>query len=141
MKGYRCIFTMPDKMSQEKARLLRALGAEVIITPTAVPRPSEELHHEGTSDSPRRTPTRSFADQHYNPVNPEVHIARRVRAVGANLREDHALRMRTRTGGTVSGSRRFLKEKNPRSAVIAGDPAGSIYTDMRALVRRPRGHP
>src|SRR5437660_10483569 len=72
-KGYRCIFTMPDKMSQEKARLLRALAAEVIITPTAVP-----SDHPGTYIMKGRANAAAhdnaiFADQHYNPANPDVH--------------------------------------------------------------------
>ena len=73
VKGYRCIFTMPDKMSQEKARLLRALGAEVIITPTAVaPDHPDNYIMKGRAIA-ASLPNAIFADQHYNPVNPEAH--------------------------------------------------------------------
>src|SRR6185436_20171148 len=73
VKGYHCIFTMPDKMSQEKARLLRALGAEVIITPTAVPPDHPENYIVKGRAIAAAHPNAIFADQHYNPVNPEVH--------------------------------------------------------------------
>src|SRR5437667_12820117 len=69
IKGYRCIFTMPDKMSQEKARLLRALGAEVIITPTAVPPDHPENYIMKGRAIAAAHPNAIFADQHYNPVN------------------------------------------------------------------------
>src|SRR5260370_19793160 len=70
VKGYHCIFTMPDKMSQEKARLLRALGAEVIITPTAVPPDHPENYIIKRRAIAAAHPHPLFADQHYNPVNP-----------------------------------------------------------------------
>src|ERR1700675_4391558 len=73
VKGYRCIFTMPDKMSQEKARLLRALGAEVVITPTAVPPDHPESYLMKGRAIAAALPNAFFADQHYNPVNPDVH--------------------------------------------------------------------
>src|SRR5207244_3966800 len=73
VKGYRCIFTMPDEMSQEKARLLRALGADVIITPTAVPPDHPENYIMKGRAIAAAHPNAIFADQHYNPVNPEVH--------------------------------------------------------------------
>jgi len=73
VKGYRCIFTMPDKMSQEKARLLRALGAEVIITPTAVPPDHPDNYIMKGRAIAAAHDNAIFADQHYNPVNPDVH--------------------------------------------------------------------
>ncbi len=86
VKGYRCIFTMPDKMSQEKARLLRALGAEVIITPTAVPPDHPENYIMKGRAIAAAHPNAIFADQHYNPVNPEVHY----RTTGPELWEQTA---------------------------------------------------
>jgi len=142
VKGYRCIFTMPDKMSQEKARLLRALGAEVIITPTAVPPDHPENYIMKGRAIAAAHPNAIFADQHYNPVNPEVHY----RTTGPELWDQTAGKIThfvcaPGTGGTVSGAGRFLKEKNPRVRVIAGDPAGSIYTEYARTGQKTEGHP
>src|SRR3972149_6621818 len=73
VKGYKCIFTMPDKMSIEKIRLLRAFGAEVIVTPTAVPHESPASYHELAHRVVRETPNSILANQYYNPKNPEAH--------------------------------------------------------------------
>jgi len=142
VKGYRCIFTMPDKMSQEKARLLRALGAEVIITPTAVPPDHPENYIMKGRAIAAAHPNAIFADQHYNPVNPEVHY----RTTGPELWQQTSGKIThfvcaPGTGGTVSGAGRFLKEKNPRVRVIAGDPAGSIYTEYARTRQKTEGHP
>src|SRR2546427_1497481 len=130
VKGYRCVFTMPDKMSQEKARLLRAVGAEVIITPSAVaPDHPDNYIMKGRAIAAARD-NAIFADQHYNPVNPEAHY----RTTGPEIWEQtegrvtHFVRA-PGPGGTGSGPGRFLKEKNPAVRVIAGDPAGSIYAE------------
>jgi len=142
VKGYRCIFTMPDKMSQEKARLLRALGAEVIITPTAVPpdHPDNYIVKGRTIAAAHQNAI--FADQHYNPVNPEVHY----RTTGPEIWEQTAGRVThfvcaPGTGGTVSGAGRYLKERNPKIRVIAGDPVGSIYTQYAKTKQQTEGYP
>src|SRR5918996_1652194 len=113
VKGYRCVFTMPDKMSQEKARLLRALGAEVIITPTAVPPDHPDNYIMKGRAIAAAHDNAIFVDQHYNPVNPEVHY----RTTGPEIWEQteggvtHFV-CSPGTGGTVSGAGRFLKERN-----------------------------
>ena len=142
VKGYRCIFTMPDKMSQEKARLLRALGAEVIITPTAVaPDHPDNYIMKGRAIA-ASLENAIFADQHYNPVNPEAHY----RTTGPELwtqtdgKITHFV-CAPGTGGTVSGAGRYLKEKNPAVKVVAGDPAGSIYRDYAATHVKGEGAP
>ncbi|HEX4600733.1 MAG TPA: pyridoxal-phosphate dependent enzyme [Gemmatimonadales bacterium] len=142
VKGYRCIFTMPDKMSQEKARLLRALGAEVIITPTAVPPDHPESYIMKGRAIAAAHPNAIFADQHYNAVNPAVHY----RTTGPEIWQQTDGRVThfvcaPGTGGTVSGAGRFLKEQNPRVRVIAGDPVGSIYTEYARTGRKAEGHP
>jgi len=142
VKGYRCIFTMPDKMSQEKARLLRALGAEVIITPTAVPPDHPENYIMKGRAIAAAHPNAIFADQHYNPVNPEVHY----RTTGPELWEQTEGRLThfvcsPGTGGTVSGAGRYLKERNPAIRVVAGDPAGSIYTEYARTHQKGEGRP
>src|SRR2546425_6715429 len=142
VKGYRCIFTMPDKMSQEKARLLRALGAEVIITPSAVaPDHPDNYIMKGRAIAAAHD-NAIFADQHYNPVNPEAHY----RTTGPEIWEQTEGRVThfvcaPGTGGTVSGAGRFLKEKNPAVRVIAGDPAGSIYAEYARTHRKTEGAP
>src|SRR5581483_1115540 len=142
VKGYRCIFTMPDKMSQEKARLLRALGAEVIITPTAVPPDHPDNYIVKGRAIAAAHPNAIFADQHYNPVNPEVHY----RTTGPEIWEQTGGKVThfvcsPGTGGTVSGAGRYLKERNPAVRVIAGDPAGSIYAQYAHTREKGEGHP
>jgi len=142
VKGYRCIFTMPDKMSQEKARLLRALGAEVIITPTAVaPDHPDNYIMKGRAIAAAH-PNSIFADQHYNPVNPEAHY----RTTGPEIwtQTDGTIThfvCSPGTGGTVSGVARYLKEKNPKVRVIAGDPVGSIYREYGETHHKGEGAP
>ncbi len=142
VKGYRCIFTMPDKMSQEKARLLRALGAEVIITPTAVPPDHPDNYIMKGRAIAAAHDNAIFADQHYNPVNPDVHY----HTTGPEIWEqtDGAVThfvCAPGTGGTVSGAGKYLKEKNPKIRVIAGDPVGSIYTDFARTRQQSDGQP
>jgi cystathionine beta-synthase len=142
VKGYRCIFTMPDKMSQEKARLLRALGAEVIITPTAVaPDHPDNYIMKGRAIA-ASLDNAVFADQHFNPVNPEVHY----RTTGPELWSQTDGKIThfvcsPGTGGTVSGAGRYLKERNPAIRVIAGDPVGSIYREYAESHTKGEGAP
>src|SRR6266516_4564238 len=142
VKGYHCIFTMPDKMSQEKARLLRALGAEVIITPTGVPADHPDNYIMKGRAIAAAHPNAIFADQHYNPVNPDVHY----RTTGPELWEQTAGKIThfvcaPGTGGTVSGAGRYLKEQRATIRVIAGDPVGSIYSDYARTHRMTEGRP
>ena len=142
VKGYHCIFTMPDKMSQEKARLLRALGAEVIITPTAVPPDHPDNYIIKGRAIAAAHPNAIFADQHYNPVNPEVHY----RTTGPEIWEQTAGQVThfvcaPGTGGTVSGAGRYLKQQRASIRVIAGDPVGSIYTDYARTHAKTEGRP
>ncbi len=142
VKGYRCIFTMPDKMSQEKARLLRALGAEVIITPTAVPPDHPDNYIMKGRAIAAAHDNAIFADQHYNPVNPEVHY----RTTGPEVWQQTDGRVThfvcaPGTGGTVSGVGRYLKEQNPKVRIVAGDPVGSIYTEYARTHKKGEGQP
>jgi len=142
VKGYRCIFTMPDKMSQEKARLLRALGAEVIITPTAVPPDHPDNYIVKGRAIAAAHDNAIFADQHYNPVNPEVHY----HTTGPEIWEQTGGKVThfvcaPGTGGTVSGAGKYLKEKNPKIQVVAGDPVGSIYTEYARSHKKGDGQP
>jgi len=128
IKGYRCIFTMPDKMSQEKVRLLKAYGAEVMITPTAVPPDHPEHYVMKAKQIAHDTPGAILADQFYNQLNPEAHYA----TTGPEIWQQTDGKVThlvagAGTGGTVSGAGKFLKEQNPAVKVISGDPAGSLY--------------
>jgi cystathionine beta-synthase len=128
IKGYRCIFTMPDKMSQEKVRLLKAYGAEVMITPTAVPPDHPEHYVMKAKQIAHDTPGAILADQFYNQLNPEAHYA----TTGPEIWQQTDGKVThfvagAGTGGTISGAGKFLKEQNPAIKVISGDPTGSLY--------------
>jgi cystathionine beta-synthase len=130
LRGYKCIFTMPDKMSQEKVRLLKAFGAEVIITPTAVPPDHPDNYVMMAKKIAKETPNAILADQFYNPANPEAHY----NVTGPELWEQTEGRIThfvaaAGTGGTISGVGKYLKEKNPRIKIISGDPVGSILAE------------
>ena len=142
VKGYRCVFTIPDKMSMEKVRLLRAFGAEVVVVPTAVPPEHPEYYITKARTIAANTPGAIMADQHYNPANPEAHY----RTTGPELWEQTEGRIThfvcaPGTGGTVSGAGRYLKEKNPQVRVVAGDPVGSIYRQYAATHDKSGGEP
>ncbi len=140
LKGYRCIFTMPDKMSQEKVRLLRAFGAEVIITPTAVPPDHPQYYVQMAKRIVSETPGAVLAGQFENPANPAAHVA----TTGPELWEQSEGRIThfvasAGTGGTVSGVGRYLKSKNPDIKIIAADPLGSVLAELWRT--NGEGHP
>ena len=142
IKGYRCIFTIPDKMSSEKIRLLRAFGAEVIVVPTAVPPDHPEYYLQKARAIVASTPGAIFANQHYNPDNPEAHY----RSTGPEIWEQTGGKVThfvcsPGTGGTVSGAGRYLKERNPAVRVVAGDPSGSIYAEYARTHEKGPGGP
>lgn len=143
IKGYRCIFTMPDKMSQEKVRLLKAFGAEVIVTPTAVPPDHPDNYVMMAKRIAHETPNAVLANQFYNQANPDAHQA----TTGPELWEQTEGRIThfvasAGTGGTITGVARYLKERNPKIQIIAGDPAGSILAEMwRSGVVTEEGRP
>jgi cystathionine beta-synthase len=131
LKGYRCIFTMPDKMSQEKVRLLKAFGAEVIITPTAVAPDHPDNYVMMAKRIAEETPGAILANQFYNQANPDAHYA----TTGPELWEQTEGKIThfvaaAGTGGTITGVGRFLKEKNPKIKIISGDPQGSILAEL-----------
>ena len=142
IKGYRCIFTMPDKMSMEKVRLLKAYGAEVVVTPTAVPPDHPDHYVMKAKQIVHDTPGAVLANQFYNQVNPEAHYA----TMGPEIWQQTEGRVThfvagAGTGGTVSGAGKYLKEKNPKIRVIAGDPVGSLYTQYHRSRTLGEGHP
>jgi cystathionine beta-synthase len=130
IKGYRCIFVMPDKMSQEKIALLRAYGAEVVITPTAVDHDSPESYYSVSDRLAEEIPGGFKPDQYSNMSNPEAHY----RVTGPEIWEQtgggdvDAIVVSVGTGGTISGLGRYFKERKPEVLIVGADPEGSVYT-------------
>ncbi len=142
IKGYRCIFTIPDKMSQEKVRLLKAFGAEVIVTPTAVPPDHPDNYVMTAKRIAEETPNAILANQFYNQANPEAHYA----STGPELWEQSDGRLThfvasAGTGGTISGAGKYLKERNAAIRVVAGDPVGSALADYWRTGEKKEGRP
>ena len=127
LKGYRCICTMPDKMSSEKVTLLRAFGAEVGITPTAVPPDHPDHYLQKARAITAATPGAVMADQFYNEANPQIHYETTGREIWEQSegRVTHFVAS-AGTGGTITGVGRYLKEKNPAVRIVGIDPEGSI---------------
>ena len=128
-KGYRCIFVMPDKMSQEKVSMLRAYGAEVVICPTAVPPDSPESYYSVSDRLAEQIPGGFKPDQYSNMANPEAHYE----VTGPEIwdqtgGEIDAIVISVGTGGTISGVGRYFKEKKSDVLIVGADPEGSVYT-------------
>jgi cystathionine beta-synthase len=129
IRGYRCILVMPDKMAKEKVDLLRAYGAEVVLTPTNVPNDSPESYYGVANRLSSEIPGAFQPNQFHNHHNPEAHY----KSTGPEIWEQTAGRIThfvagIGTGGTISGTARFLKERNPKIHVVGADPEGSIYS-------------
>jgi cystathionine beta-synthase len=129
LKGYRCIFVMPDKMSQEKISMLRAYGAEVVICPTAVEPDSPESYYSVSSRLAEEIPGGYKPDQYANMANPQAHYE----VTGPEIWEQtggeiDAIVISVGTGGTISGVGRYFKERKPEVLIVGADPEGSVYT-------------
>jgi len=129
IRGYKCIFVMPDKMSQEKVALLRAYGAEVVITPTAVPPESPESYYRVADRLTEEIPGAFQPNQYMNRENPAAHYE----TTGPEIWEQTEGRVDVfvagmGTGGTISGVARYLKERKPSVQIVGADPEGSIYS-------------
>src|SRR3954465_2067197 len=129
LKGYRCIFVMPDKMSQEKISMLRAYGAEVVITPTAVDPDSPESYYSVSSRLAEEIPGGFKPDQYSNEANPQAHYDTTAPEILEQTGgEIDALVISVGTGGTISGVGRYFKEHAPKILIVGADPEGSVYT-------------
>ncbi len=129
VKGYRCIFVMADKQSEEKRALLRAYGAEIVICPTDVPPDDERSYYRVSDRIARETPGAWKPDQYTNPGNPAAHYA----TTGPEIWEATEGRIThfvagVGTGGTISGIGRYLHEQKPELVVIGADPEGSVFS-------------
>src|SRR5437879_331488 len=142
VKGYKCIFVMTDKASVEKSRYLKALGSDVIITPVSA-KPGTPDHYVSTAKRiAAETPNSFYPDQYSHSANPEAHY----RTTGPELWEQTEGKIThfvsgIGTGGTISGTGRFLKEKNPEIKVIGADPVGSIYKTYKETGKIPETTP
>ncbi|MDD5166969.1 MAG: cystathionine beta-synthase [Candidatus Omnitrophica bacterium] len=129
VKGYRCIFVMPDKMSQDKINLLKAYGAEVVITPTSVAPDSPESYNGVADRLAKEIPDAYRPNQFENPSNPLAHYL----TTGPEIWEDSNGKVEVfvagmGTGGTISGTSKYLKEKKPDIIIVGADPQGSILS-------------
>jgi len=142
VKGYKAIFTMPDKMSREKIDALRALGAEVVVTPTAVPHEDPRSYHAVAQRLSQDIPNSFFPNQYNNPNNPLAHY----RSTGPEIWEQtegkvtHVV-IGVGTGGTITGVGRYLKEKNRAIRIIGVDPVGSIFYEYYKTGIKPQTNP
>ena len=141
IRGYHTIFVMPDKMSDEKIRLLRAFGARVVITPTAVAPEDPRSYYSVSRRIAQETPNSFYANQYANEANPRAHYETTGPEIWAQTggRVD-VLVAGMGTGGTISGAGRYLKERNPGLRVIGADPIGSVYYEYVKTGRMPEAH-
>jgi cystathionine beta-synthase len=128
-RGYRCIFVMADKQSEEKRALLRAYGAEVVVCPTDVDPDDERSYYRVSDRLARDIPGAWKPDQYSNPANPQAHYE----TTGPEIWEATEGRVThlvvaLGTGGTVSGVGRYLKERDSSVVVVGADPDGSVYS-------------
>jgi cystathionine beta-synthase len=142
IKGYKAVFCMPDKVSREKVTLLKAYGAEVVLAPTAVPPDSPESFYNVARRIARERPGGFLPNQYDNPANPEAHY----RTTGPELWEQTAGKIDVfvasmGTGGTITGTARYLKEKDPAIKVVGVDPVGSILREYFRTGKLSEGHP
>ncbi len=131
IRGYKLIFTITDKQSREKINLLKALGAEVIVCPTAVAPDDPRSYYSVAKKLAREIPNSYYPNQYDNPMNPEAHY----RTTGPEIWEDSGGKVThlvagMGTGGTICGISRYLKEKNPKVRVVGADPIGSLYHEF-----------
>ncbi|HEX4862467.1 MAG TPA: cystathionine beta-synthase, partial [Acidimicrobiales bacterium] len=128
-RGYRCVFTMPDKIAGEKVALLRAYGAEVVVCPTAVAPEHPDSYYSVARRLTDSTPGAFMPNQYANPHNPEAHYL----STGPEIWRQTAGRVThvvvsIGTGGTITGLGRYLKERNPSIQIVGAHPEGSVYS-------------
>jgi cystathionine beta-synthase len=131
VQGYKCIFVMPDKMSQEKIDSLRAFGAKVVVCPTAVEPEDPRSYYSVSRRLAEETPNSYYANQYHNPANPEAHYLSTGPEIWEQCGEDLDVFVAgLGTGGTISGIGRYLKERKPSIQLVGVDPVGSLYYDF-----------
>jgi len=131
VRGYKCVFVMPDKMSQEKISNLRAFGARVVVCPTAVEPDDPRSYYQVALRIAAETANCFYANQYHNPANPEAHYI----STGPEIWDQTGGELDVfvaglGTGGTISGTGKYLKEKKPGIKLVGVDPVGSLYYDF-----------
>ncbi len=130
IKGYKCVFVLPDKQSEEKRAALRAYGAKVVVTPTDVMPEDPRSYYAVSRRIADETPGAFYANQYHNPSNPKAHLLSTGPELWSQLDgKIDAFIAGLGTGGTVTGTAEFLKSKNPDVQIVGVDPVGSIYYD------------
>lgn len=142
VKGYKCIFVLTDKVSMEKTRYLKSLGADVVVVPAAAKHGSPDHYVETAKRIAQETPNSFYPDQYNHPANPAAHYA----TTGPEIWQDTDGKIThfvsgIGTGGTISGTGRYLKEKNPNIRIVGADPYGSIFKNYKDSGRVPEATP
>ncbi len=129
IKGYQCIFILPDKMSQEKIKHLRAFGAQVIVTPTAVEPDDPRSYYSVSRRMAEQTPNSLYIDQYNNLANRQYHYEYTGPEILRQMPDIDVFVAGIGTGGTITGIGKYLKEHKPGVEILAVDPIGSIVYD------------
>jgi cystathionine beta-synthase len=142
VRGYKCIFVLTDKVSVEKMRYLKALGADIVVCPAAAKHGTPDHYVETAKRIAQETPNSFYPDQYNHPANPEAHY----RTTGPEIWEDTDGKIThfvasIGTGGTISGTGRYLKEQNPKIKIIGADPYGSIFKTYKESGKVPEATP
>lgn len=142
VRGYKCIFVLTDKVSVEKVRYLKSMGADVVVVPASAKPGTPEHYHETAKRIASETPNSFYPDQYSHPANPLAHY----RTTGPEIWNDTDGKIThfvsgIGTGGTISGTGRYLKEMNPEIKVIGADPYGSIFKQYKESGRVPEATP
>jgi cystathionine beta-synthase len=142
VRGYKCVFVLTDKVSVEKVRYLKAMGADVVVVPAAAKPGSPDHYHETARRIHEQTPNSFYPDQYDHPANPAAHY----RTTGPEIWRDTEGKIThfvsgIGTGGTISGTGRYLKEQNPKIKIIGADPYGSIFKTYKESGRVPEATP
>jgi len=139
LRGYQCVFVMPDKMSQEKVAALRAFGARVVICPTAVEPEDPRSYYQTAKRIVQETPGAYYANQYHNPANPEAHYLSTAPEIWAQTNgELDVFVAGMGTGGTISGCGRYFREKKKDFRLVGVDPIGSLYYEYVKTGRMTR---
>ena len=142
VRGYKCIFVLTDKVSVEKVRYLKAMGADVVVVPAAAKPGTPDHYHETAARIHKQTPHSFYPDQYSHPANPRAHYV----TTGPEVWNDTEGKIThfiagVGTGGTISGTGRYLKEQNPKIKIIGADPYGSIFKTYKESGRVPEATP
>ena len=142
LRDYKCIFVMPDKMSEEKIKSLQAFGARVVVCPTSVEPEDPRSYYSVSRRLAEETPGAVLANQYYNPANPEAHYLSTGPEIWSQTNgEIDVFCAGMGTGGTLSGCARYFKERNPEIHIVGVDPVGSLYYDYVKTGTMVKPHP